>query len=87
MLYNDKFGPAAQTTQQRARILKQLVALTASPRTRIPTHVRNLYQRYVAGELSWQEVCELRDAPSALPSFAHFMVGPTSFWQAAGAYR
>ncbi|MDU0369430.1 hypothetical protein ACFPAF_03420 [Hymenobacter endophyticus] len=87
MIHIDKFGPAAQTTQQRAHSLNQLVALTASQRTRIPTHVRNLYRRYIVGELSWQEVCELRDAPSALPSFAHFMISPTSSWQAAGVYR
>lgn len=87
MLYNDKFGPAAQTPQQRAHILRQLVDLTTPPRVRIPTHVRNLHQRYVAGELSWQEVRELRDAPSALPSFAHFMVEYPSSRLAAGEYR
>ncbi|WP_262490001.1 hypothetical protein [Hymenobacter sp. AT01-02] len=30
-------------------------------------YVRRLYHRYIAGELSWDDVCVLRDAPTQLP--------------------
>jgi hypothetical protein len=65
MLYNDKFGPAAQTPQQRKRILQQLLAIAATAQTKYPAHAPGLHQRYVAGELSWAEVCLLRAAPVA----------------------
>lgn len=67
MAYDNKFGPAAQTQQQRASILRQMLAVASEARVKLPLHVQALHQRYVAGELSWNEVCALREAPSALP--------------------
>ncbi|RPD49327.1 hypothetical protein DNI29_00545 [Hymenobacter sediminis] len=61
MAYNSKYGPSAQTPQQRAYILRQLQAANPSLYTRISARVRALYDRYVAGELTWGEVCLLRD--------------------------
>lgn len=63
MAYNPKFGPAAQTPQQRAYVLQQMLAACA-PRWRhqASAYLRQLYDQYVAGELSWQEVRALREA-------------------------
>lgn len=63
---NPKYGPAAQTPEQRAYVLTQMQKTHPSMYKKAPAHVDELYQRYVAGELSWQDVCALREKPSAL---------------------
>ncbi|UOR06482.1 hypothetical protein MUN82_05145 [Hymenobacter aerilatus] len=68
MAHNPKFGPFAQTPQQRAHVLRQMLVVRENMGLKTPAPAQVLYQRYVAGELSWQEVCDLLAAPSALPS-------------------
>ena len=63
-----KFGPAARTPAQRASILQQMLVYYAQQRVALPLHAHALHQRYVAGELSWTEVCALRNTPCALPA-------------------
>jgi len=67
MTYNPKFGSFAQTPQQRARVLQQMLLVRENLGIKTPVRAHALHQRYVAGELSWQEVCDLLAAPSALP--------------------
>ena len=62
MSYDPKFGPAAQTPAQRAYVLKQLQVTYPNLKTRATAYARQLYARYVAGELSWLRVRELLDA-------------------------
>lgn len=57
-----KFGPNAQTPAQRAHVLAQLQATLPGLKTRATDAARQLYARYVAGELSWDEVRHARDA-------------------------
>lgn len=64
----NKFGPEAQTPAQRAGILQQMLAYYTQQRIKLPLHAHTLHQRYVAGELSWLEVCALRNTPCALPA-------------------
>lgn len=56
------YGPLAQTPQQRAFVLGQMLATYPKWRTRRSAYVRQLHERYVAGELSWDDVRALRDA-------------------------
>lgn len=58
-----KYGPAAQTPQQRAYVLAQMQATHPSLYKKATGYVKQLYHRYVAGELSWQDVCALRETP------------------------
>ncbi|TPG65521.1 hypothetical protein [Hymenobacter nivis] len=62
MAYDPKFGPSAQTPQQRAWVLQQMQAVIPSLKAKATVHARQLYQRYVAGELSWGEVRQALDA-------------------------
>lgn len=64
MSYNPKFGPAAQTPQQRAYVLQQLQAVFPALRTKASASAQQLYARYVAGELSWQEMRVALDTAS-----------------------
>ncbi|UOQ71342.1 hypothetical protein [Hymenobacter cellulosilyticus] len=64
-----RFGPSAQTPQQRAHVLRQMQAANPTLYARASAYVQRLYGRYVAGELSWPDVCALRDAPMHLPSY------------------
>jgi hypothetical protein len=61
MSYDPQFGPAAQTPQQRAYVLQQLQAVFPQLRKQVTPAVQQLYARYIAGELSWQAVRQLRD--------------------------
>ena len=72
MIYNPKFGSFAQTPQQRAHVLRQMLVVRENLGIKTPVYAHALHQRYVAGELSWQEVCDLLGAPSALPRPAPF---------------
>ena len=65
MLASPPFGPQAQTPAQRTQVLHQMQQTFAHLRRPTPA-LRHLYGRYVTGELSWPEVCALRDAPSVI---------------------
>lgn len=55
MVYDARFGPSAQTPEQRALVLVQMK--DAVPGLKKPTvFVQQLHARYVAGELSWLAV-------------------------------
>ena len=56
MAYDARFGPYAQTPAQRAWVLAQMQAVIPGLKTKATTSARQLYARYVAGELSWLEV-------------------------------
>ncbi len=56
MTYNAKFGPAAQTRRQRAYVLEQLQVVYPGLKTKATAYARQLYARYIVGELSWSEV-------------------------------
>jgi hypothetical protein len=62
MVTNSLFGPAAQTREQRARVLQQMQATFPSLRAKATTYASQLYERYVAGELSWLQVRQALDA-------------------------
>lgn len=62
MNYNPIFGPAAQTREQRAWVLKQMQATFPSLKTKATTYASQLYERYVAGELSWLQVRQALDS-------------------------
>jgi hypothetical protein len=67
MIYNPKFGPAAQTPEQRAWVLAQMQRVIPSLKTKATGYAQQLYTRYryVAGELSWLQVRSALDtAPS-----------------------
>lgn len=66
MVTNPKFGPNAQTPEQRAHVLRQVKAANPSLAKKATPYTHQLYGRYIAGELSWEEVCQLRDAPQEL---------------------
>lgn len=63
MVHNPKFGPSAQTPQQRAWVLAQMQTVIPGLKAKAPPHAQQLYQRYVAGELSWVEVRQALDGP------------------------
>jgi hypothetical protein len=62
MATNPLFGPVAQTCEQRVRVLQQMQATFPNLKTKATTHARQLYERYVAGELSWLQVRQALDA-------------------------
>ncbi|OGX91001.1 hypothetical protein [Hymenobacter coccineus] len=65
MAYDPRFGPNAQTPAARAWVLQQMQAVIPALRTRVTAHAQGLYDRYVAGELSWAEVRGTLDEASA----------------------
>ncbi|GAB3308069.1 hypothetical protein [Hymenobacter tenuis] len=67
MCDNPKFGPNAQTPEQRAYVLQQIKAANPQLVRNATPYAHWLYGRYIAGELSWDEVCQLRDAPQVVP--------------------
>ena len=62
MAYNIKFGPAAQTPAQRAWVLAQMQRMIPSLGKNVTSYTQHLYDRYIAGELSWQEVQQARES-------------------------
>lgn len=66
MAYDYNFGPAAQTPEQRAWVLKQMQDVIPSLKTRATTYTCQLYARYIAGELSWLQVRQAIDAAATL---------------------
>ena len=61
MTHNPKFGPAAQTPEQRAWVLAQMQRMIPSLKTKATAYTQQLYARYVAGELSWAQVSQARE--------------------------
>ncbi|WP_310395415.1 hypothetical protein [Hymenobacter sp.] len=62
MAYDSRFGPNAQTPQQRAFVLAQLQATVPRLKTKATAYARQLYDRYVAGELTWVDVRQALDS-------------------------
>lgn len=65
MTYHSKFGPTAQTPEQRAWVVEQLQRVLPSLTQKAGAHTQQLYARYVAGELSWTAVRQAREAFAA----------------------
>ena len=63
--HNPKFGPAAQTPEQRAWVLEQMQRMIPSLKKEVTTQAQQLYERYVAGELSWGELYQARKRAAA----------------------
>ncbi|MBJ6143784.1 hypothetical protein [Hymenobacter sp. BT559] len=63
MSHNPKFGPAAQTPEQRAWVLEQMQRVIPVLKKASP-YIQQLYTRYIAGELSWSQVSQTRAAES-----------------------
>jgi hypothetical protein len=61
MSYDPKFGPNAQTPEQRAYVLRQLQSVNPSLKNKATAYAQELYSRYIDGELSWLRVRELLD--------------------------
>jgi hypothetical protein len=61
MTYDSRFGPNAQTPQQRAYVLEQLQAVNPRLKTKATAYARQLYARYIAGELTWADVRQTLD--------------------------
>lgn len=57
MLHNPQFGPAAQTPAQRAEVLTRMQRTVPRLRKPLSPHVQALHARYLAGELTWLQVC------------------------------
>lgn len=56
MAYDPRFGPAAQTPQQRAYVLRQLQHTFPHLAARVSGLTQQLFDRYVRGELTWGDV-------------------------------
>jgi hypothetical protein len=65
MAYNPKFGPAAQTPEQRAWVLAQMQDAIPSLKSKVTTYIQPVYDRYIAGELSWTEMRQVLQATTA----------------------
>ena len=65
MSYNTKFGPTAQTPQQRAWVLAQMRDAIPGLKKNATPYARDVFARYVAGELSWPEVRQALDDVSS----------------------
>ena len=72
MTYDARFGSTAQTPAQRARVLEQLQAALPGLKTKATTHARQLYARYVAGELTWADVRQALNAATQRLKDAEF---------------
>ena len=64
MCYNTKFGPAAQTPEQRTWVLAQMQSVIPGLKKNATPYARDVFARYVAGELSWPEVRRALDTVS-----------------------
>lgn len=68
MTYDPKFGPTAQAPAQRAWVLAQMQRMLPGLKTKVSTDTQQLYARYVAGELTWYQVSQAREAGLATGS-------------------
>jgi len=66
MAYDYKFGPQAQTPEQRAWVLQRMQEVMPSLKTKATAHARQLYAQYIAGELSWVQVRQALNAATPL---------------------
>jgi hypothetical protein len=57
-----RFGPAAQTPAQRAWVVTQMHQAIPSLKKQLTAPARALYARYIAGELSWQQMRQAMEA-------------------------
>lgn len=60
--YNPNFGPAAQTSEQRAWVVKRMQQAIPSLKKQRNAQASALYARYVAGEMSWQQIRQAMEA-------------------------
>ena len=58
---NPKFGPAAQTPAQREWVVTQMHHALPNLKKQLNASAKALYARYVAGELSWQQMRQAMD--------------------------
>lgn len=65
MAYNPKFGPYAQTPEQRTFVLQQMQDAVFSLQRKLSPACVALYNRYVSGELSWTEMRQALDLVSS----------------------
>ncbi|NML65142.1 hypothetical protein HHL22_07975 [Hymenobacter sp. RP-2-7] len=66
MSLSSAFGPNAQTPEQRALVLARMKQALPHIRRRLSPAAQQLHARYLAGELTWQQVClELANLPPA----------------------
>jgi hypothetical protein len=56
MTHDPKYGPAAQTPEQRAWVLQQMQEIIPGLKRSLNAQARHLHARYVAGELSWGQM-------------------------------
>ncbi|GAB3573448.1 hypothetical protein [Hymenobacter daeguensis] len=68
MAYDPRFGPAAQTPQQRAFVLRQLQQTFPQLAARVSGLTQQLFDGYVAGELTWTDVRRALDSAHPGPS-------------------
>ncbi|MGI4740397.1 MAG: hypothetical protein ACRYG7_34930 [Janthinobacterium lividum] len=66
MAYNSKFGPAAQTPEQRTWVLAQMQEMIPRLKANTTPYARQLYAQYIAGELGWLELRYALDAATIL---------------------
>ena len=66
MTYDYKFGPAAQTQEQRSWVLAQMQDAIPSLKTKATAYMRQLFAQYVAGDLSWLQVRQAIDTANSL---------------------
>jgi hypothetical protein len=59
---NSKFGPAAQTPAQRAWVVTQMHQALPRLKKHLTAPAQALYARYIAGELSWQQMRQAMEA-------------------------
>jgi hypothetical protein len=61
MPYDPRFGSDAQTPQQRAYVLKQMLAVFPHLQAKASMCASPLFARYIAGEITWDEVRQALD--------------------------
>ncbi|MGI4834219.1 MAG: hypothetical protein ACRYFK_12240 [Janthinobacterium lividum] len=57
MTHNSSYGPAAQTPAQRAEVLARMQQALPRLGKQLSPYVQQLHARYLAGELTWLQVC------------------------------
>lgn len=62
MADDPRYGPHAQTPAQRAYVLAQLKSANPRPFQNLTPRAQALHERYVAGELTWEQVRQALDA-------------------------
>lgn len=60
-----RFGPAAQTPAQRAWVVTQMHQALPSLKKQLTAPAQVLYARYIAGELSWQQMHQAMEEEAA----------------------